>query len=74
MKKAMRIHLASMFYELAVMPGLEPSVMSTAANMVMSLLKPRKLVTINDLRLDWRPLHDMLVKELYPKRRKAGQT
>ncbi len=74
MKKSVRIHLASMYYELAVMPGLEPSVMSTAASMAMTLLKPRKLISINDLRLDWRPLHDMLVKELYPKRRKAGHT
>lgn len=124
MKKQLRVSLASMYYELAVMPGLDPAPMGTASNMVLSLLKwvlvqwkleawrqrsdmetvltdaslcqgtsllsrrnqdslqlppsfscrPKKLVSIHDLRLPWRPLLDMLQKELFPKRRKAGHT
>jgi proteasome activator subunit 4 len=74
MKKSMRIRLGSLYYELAVMPGLDAIVMTTAAGMASSLLRPKKLASINDLRLDWRPLHDMLVKELFPKRRKASFT
>lgn len=74
MKKAMRARLALLCYSLATMPGLNPKVMGAAANMVMSLLKHKKLISINDLRLDWRPLHALLVKELWPKRRKAGHT
>ncbi len=53
------------------MPGLDANAMGIACGMVMTLLKPKKLISIADLRLDWRPLHEMLVKELFPKRRKG---
>lgn len=36
--------------------------------------RPKKLISIKDLRLPWKPLHDLLVKELFPKKRKAGHT
>lgn len=39
MKKSMRVNLAAMFYEFAVMPGVEPIAMGIAAEMVMSLLR-----------------------------------
>lgn len=74
MKKTMRARLALLCYSLATMPGLDPKIMGAAANMVMSLLKRKKLINIHDLRLDWRPLHALLIKELWPKRRKAGHT
>ena len=39
MKKRMRVRLGALFYELAVMPGLDPQAMGIAADMVRSLLK-----------------------------------
>jgi proteasome activator subunit 4 len=43
MKKKMRVRLGALFYELAVMPGLDPQAMGIAADMVRSLLKSVEL-------------------------------
>lgn len=44
MKKKMRVRLGALFYQLAVMPGLDPQAMGIAAEMVRSLLKSVQLL------------------------------
>ena len=39
MKKRMRVRLGALFYELAVMPGLDPDAIGMASDMVRALLK-----------------------------------
>jgi hypothetical protein len=39
MKKRMRVRLGALFYELAVMPGLDPDAIGIASDMVRALLK-----------------------------------
>ena len=74
MRRDHRAALARLFYELAVLPGLEPRVVETASNMACTLLESRKRIDIRDLQLPWRPLHSLLERELFPKRRKTGLT
>lgn len=68
-----RAKLVRLYYELCILPGVEPRVIRSWADMLSRLLanKPgqsRKL-EINDLQLPWQPLWRVLQKELWPKDR-----
>jgi proteasome activator subunit 4 len=68
-----RAKLVRLYYELAVLPGLEPSLLRHWADMVIQLLanKPnvRRKLEPEDLQLPWQPLWRVLRKELWPKKR-----
>lgn len=68
-----RAKLVRLYYELAVLPGLEPGVVRQWADMVSRLLanKPgiRRKLEPEDLALPWQPLWRALKKELWPKKR-----
>jgi hypothetical protein len=71
MHKAARAKLVRLYYELCLVPGVEPRVLRSWADMLSRLLanKPglkRKLET-TDLELPWKPLWRVLQKELWPK-------
>jgi proteasome activator subunit 4 len=73
MPKVTRAKLVKLYYELCVVPGLEPRVTRSWADMLSRLLSDksglrRKLETA-DLQLDWRPVWRALQKELWPKKR-----
>lgn len=42
--------------------------------MAITLLEPKKRIDIRDLQLPWRPLYNILERELFPKQRKTGLT
>ncbi|KAJ1028660.1 hypothetical protein NDA16_001826 [Ustilago loliicola] len=69
-----RARLARLYYELAVLPGLNTRCIELAANMCMTLIENKKKLDIKDLVLPWRPLYNILEKELFPKRRRTGLT
>jgi proteasome activator subunit 4 len=73
MPRATRAKLVRLYYELCLVPGLEPRVIRNWADMLSRLLsnKPglkRKLES-TDLELPWQPLWRVLQKELWPKKR-----
>ena len=73
MSKPIRAKLTRLYYELCLVPGIEPRVMRSWADMLSRLIcnKPdsrRKLDTA-DLQLPWQPLWRVLQKELWPKKR-----
>jgi proteasome activator subunit 4 len=73
MAKSTRARLVRLYYELCLMPGIEPRVIRSWADMLSRLLanKPglkRKLES-TDLQLPWQPLWRVLHKELWPKKR-----
>lgn len=74
MKRIIRAKLAKLFYELAVLPGMDPRIIETAANTCMTLLANKKRLDIEDLQLPWEPLYRVLELELFPKKRKTGIT
>jgi proteasome activator subunit 4 len=73
MPKTTRAKLVRLYYELCLVPGLEPRVIRSWADMLSRLLcnkqgLKRKLET-TDLELPWQPLWRALQKELWPKKR-----
>lgn len=73
MPKSTRAKLVRLYYELSLIPGVEPRVMRGWTEMLSRLLgnKPginRKLDP-SDLELPWQPLWRVLQKELWPKKR-----
>ncbi|KAF9568547.1 hypothetical protein CPC08DRAFT_654918 [Agrocybe pediades] len=71
MEKSTRAKLVRLYYELCLVPGLEPRVLRSWADMLSRLLsnKPglkRKLES-SDLQLDWKPLWRVLQRELWTK-------
>lgn len=74
MKRTVRAKVARLYYELAVLPGMDPRIVEVAANTCMTLLANKKRIDINDLQLPWQPLYHLLEHELFPKKRKTGIT
>lgn len=74
MKRHVRAKLAKLYYELCVLPGMDPRLIEAAANTCMSLLANKKKLDISDLQLPWEPLYTVLERELFPKKRKTGIT
>lgn len=71
--KATRIKLVHYYYELCLVPGLEPHLLRERSRIFYHVL-PRKrdfLVKIDtsDIVLDWKPLWRLLKKELRPLKR-----
>jgi proteasome activator subunit 4 len=64
-----------MYYELALLPGLEARLTRSWADMLSRLLsnKPglRRKLEATDLHLPWQPLWNVLKKEIFPKKRLA---
>jgi len=73
MQKSTRAKLVRLYFELCLVPGVEPRVIRTWADMLSRLLanksgSKRKLET-TDLQLPWKPLWKALKKELWVKKR-----
>ncbi|KAF8898414.1 hypothetical protein BD779DRAFT_1607229 [Infundibulicybe gibba] len=71
--KSLRAKLARLYYELCLLPGIEPRVIRSWAEVLARLLsnKPgmRRKLENTDLELNWQPLWRVLYKELWPKGR-----
>ena len=74
MKRQIRAKLVMLYYEIAVLPGMDARLIDVAASMGMALLESKKKIDINDLQLPWKPIYSVLEKELFPKQRKTGMT
>ncbi|OBZ79732.1 Proteasome activator complex subunit 4A [Grifola frondosa] len=73
MSKTMRAKLTRLYYELCLVPGIEPRVMRSWADMLSRLIsnKPdsKRKLEATDLQLPWQPLWRVMQKELWPKKR-----
>ncbi|CAA7258771.1 unnamed protein product [Cyclocybe aegerita] len=71
MQKITRAKLVRFYYELCLLPGIEPRILRNWADMLSRLLsnKPglRRKLEATDLELSWQPLWRNLQKELWPK-------
>ncbi|KAF9474298.1 hypothetical protein BDN70DRAFT_884955 [Pholiota conissans] len=71
MQKTTRSKLVRLYYELCLLPGIEPRILRSWADMLSRLLsnKPglKKKLEPADLQLPWRPLWRVLQRELWPK-------
>lgn len=73
MAKTTRAKLVRFYYELSLLPGIEPRLIRNWTDMVSRLLsnKPgqKRKLEATDLQLPWKPLWRGLQKELWPKSR-----
>ena len=71
MQKSTRAKLVRLYYELCLVPGIEPRVLRSWAHMLSRLLanKPgiKPKLDATELSLPWKPLWRVLQKELWPK-------
>ena len=57
--KETHISLINLLYQVVTVPNLELIVVLRAANLLAALLKKKKLLTRDDLELEWRPLYKL---------------
>jgi proteasome activator subunit 4 len=74
MTTSTRATLVRFYYELCLLPGIEVRVIRSWADMLYRLLGSKTVkrkLEATDLQLPWKPLWDLLYKELFPKSRLA---
>lgn len=64
-----RVLLARLYYELCVLPGMPTHLLSTWVDGLSVLLHSKRKTSIRDLRLPWKPIFDILKKDLFLTRR-----
>lgn len=71
MEKSTRAKLVRLYYELCLLPGVEPRVLRSWADMLSRLLSNKaglkRKLEVGDLQLPWQPLWRVLQRELWPK-------
>lgn len=71
--RPVRAGLVKFYYQLILVPGMEPRIIRTWADMIQRLLasKPgmKRKLELTDLELPWEPLWRVMHKELWPKGR-----
>lgn len=76
--KLTRVKLVRLYYELCLIPGIEPRVIRSWADMLSRLLngkgEQKRKLEATDLELPWKPLWRALQKELWPKKRLQDNT
>lgn len=72
--KDKRIKLAELYFELSIVPGMSMQVVASCADGFRLLTKSKKLLTIEDMRLPWKPIYDILSQDLFLTRRQFEYT
>jgi hypothetical protein len=67
--KEKRIKLARLYYELCATPGMPGYLLSTWADGVGVLIRSKKKLCIDDMRLPWKPIYELLKNDLFLSRR-----
>jgi len=71
--KPTRIHLAKLYYELAILPH-STRFTASCADTFKALTRSKTKLTILDLRLSWKPVYEILSKDLFLNRRQFEYT
>ncbi len=69
MPKAKRVALIKLYYEVVTQPCMPRYVTSSLIDSLDVLAKSKKKVSIFDLRLPWKPIYELLSKNLLTPRR-----
>ncbi|KAG9025662.1 hypothetical protein FRB95_009933 [Tulasnella sp. JGI-2019a] len=67
--KEKRIALARVYFNICVVPGMPLHVVNSASDTLQVLIRSKKKLSVDDLRLPWKPLWNMLSKDLFLSRR-----
>ena len=66
--KEKRIKLIKLYYHICTTPGMPQYIVDSCAGTIVTVLDTKKL-TIEDLRLPWKPVYTLLHKNLFVKGR-----
>jgi proteasome activator subunit 4 len=68
------IALAKLYFQLSVTPGMPTPIIATCADGFKVLTKSKHKITIDDMRLPWKPVYDILSQDLFLSRRQFEYT
>lgn len=72
--KDRRIALARLYFHVCTIPGLSTQMVATCSDAFKLLTKSKKQISIDDLRLPWKPVYDILSRDLFLSRRQFEYT
>lgn len=67
--KDKRIALAKLYYHVCTTPGMPMHVVSTCSDNLQMLTRSKKKLSVEDMRLPWKPVYRILSKDLFLTRR-----
>ncbi|KAI6153365.1 hypothetical protein BKA82DRAFT_3971276 [Pisolithus tinctorius] len=67
--KEKRILLTKLYFEICVTPGMSTQVIAICAEGLSNLTRSKKKLSVEDMRLPWKPFYDVLRKDLFLTRR-----
>jgi proteasome activator subunit 4 len=67
--KEKRLALARLYFHICTTPGTPTHIVSTCADGFITMTRSKKKVTVDDLRLPWKPIFKILDKDLWLSRR-----
>lgn len=74
MPKDRRIRLARLHFHMSITPGMPPQIVATCADGFKALTRSKHKITIDDMRLPWKPIYDILKQDLFLTRRQFEYT
>lgn len=72
--KEKRIRMAKLYFALCTTPGMSTQVVAACADTLQLLTRSKKKLSIDDMRLPWMPIYDLLSKDLFLTRRQFEYT
>ncbi|KAF9535513.1 hypothetical protein CPB83DRAFT_841889 [Crepidotus variabilis] len=72
--KERRIKLAKLYFHLSITPGMPAQMIATCADGFKAFTRSKHKVTIDDMRLPWKPIYDILSQDLFLSRRQFEYT
>ncbi|EMD41658.1 hypothetical protein CERSUDRAFT_110231 [Gelatoporia subvermispora B] len=67
--KEKRIKLAKLYYHICTTPGMPGNIVASCADTLQMLVRSKKKLTLEDMRLPWKPVYDILSKVMFLTRR-----
>ncbi|KAG8874746.1 hypothetical protein FRB97_005668 [Tulasnella sp. 331] len=67
--KEKRIAIARVYFNICVVPGMPLHVVTAASDTLQVLIRSKKKLTVEDMRLPWKPIWDILSKDFFLSRR-----
>jgi len=67
--KEKRMKLARLYFDLCVTPGMPLHIVSTCSETLSVLIRSKNKLTVEDMRLPWKPIFDILEQDLFLSRR-----
>lgn len=72
--KDKRILLCQLYFAICTTPGMSTQVVAACADTLQFLTRSHKKLSIEDMRLPWKPIYNILKKDLFLSRREFEYT